>query len=401
MILLRQLLIEAREDHIAQQMGNKLLSAYEKDNGTKPKLATPLEIVKYLMTASTSYIQWVANQYVKGNFKLEDVPRIGRELTEFNRVKPKLEVKDINKYASLRDLYAALKPLEDTEVVSNNKKEKELLKTGAKKLIDSPQLTMYRVLNKEGAVLLGRGTRWCTAATTSENMFDEYNSEGPLFVVIDKTHNEKFQIHAESESLMDAEDMPVDPNWFFKQYPSVITTITDDNIKGMVNWLSKWREGIGFLPEDAIIAILPYEVELLYYLPKEKFTKKIVDWMMKYDYALDKFHLLPDKFKTFDLCVRYVEKEQPRTLEAIPTKFIPDVQKFIKTKQKFQDLVQDTKALKKIATRASNNPDNQAPERQELIKDLNTELSDNNKQIKSLADYFYKITRQHKIKEPA
>ncbi|WP_158648463.1 hypothetical protein [Candidatus Symbiothrix dinenymphae] len=58
-------------------------------------------------------------------------------------------------------------------------------------------------LTEAASCLYGRGTRWCTAATESCNLFNHYNSQGNLCIIINKKSGEKFQFHFATYSFMD------------------------------------------------------------------------------------------------------------------------------------------------------------------------------------------------------
>lgn len=112
------------------------------------------------------YTQWIVNKYHKGDFRQEDHPRIKETLEDFDRYKPHLEHKDINKYKSLHDLESAVEPHVGTEPeISDTAKEKELKEKGATLVHSANGLTVHRLNDMNGAMIYGRGTKWCTAAT--------------------------------------------------------------------------------------------------------------------------------------------------------------------------------------------------------------------------------------------
>lgn len=101
------LLVEAREDMIAQKQGPQILQAFNTDLGRVPTGdITPLDIVKHLAQAGNKYTQWVVNQYILRNFRYEDVPQIKADLTKFEQLAKANQVpnKDLGSYKSLADL---------------------------------------------------------------------------------------------------------------------------------------------------------------------------------------------------------------------------------------------------------------------------------------------------------
>jgi hypothetical protein len=75
--------------------------------------------------------------------------------------------------------------------------------------------SVYVPLTERASCLIGKGTQWCTAADVSDNMFDYYNKQGKLYVLINKDDNSKYQLHFESNQLMDENDREVAASYFF------------------------------------------------------------------------------------------------------------------------------------------------------------------------------------------
>jgi hypothetical protein len=67
-------------------------------------------------------------------------------------------------------------------------------------------------LNEAASCFWGKGTRWCTAATSGNNYFDTYNRDGPIYILLPTKplHNgEKYQFHFQSMQFMDEKDEPI------------------------------------------------------------------------------------------------------------------------------------------------------------------------------------------------
>ena len=80
-------------------------------------------------------------------------------------------------------------------------------------VFENEKVIIYKPTSEAGSKCYGKGTRWCTAGK-SNNMFNHYNEQGPLFIIQTKqtTPKRKFQLHIETESLMDEKDEPVNIN---------------------------------------------------------------------------------------------------------------------------------------------------------------------------------------------
>ncbi len=76
----------------------------------------------------------------------------------------------------------------------------------------TPNVLVYNPKTEEQSRKYGANTRWCTAAR--ENCkFNNYNYDGPLYIIISRSNPTiKFQLHIESDSLMDASDNVIEIN---------------------------------------------------------------------------------------------------------------------------------------------------------------------------------------------
>lgn len=229
-----QLLFESKAEYIARNQGTKLEQRAVQDTGQEMPAG---DILDKLLTADPTgstgkYLQWIVNQYLKGQFKLEDTSRIKGELETFQSVSSKLDKKDINQYKTLPDLYAALKPFEGQEVISNREEdrrmEQKFYETGEAVLIATTPNKIIELHSEAAAKYFGRGTKWCTAAN-EDNMFshyynaedeqfdgedeeEEYWDDNPMYALYVIIHNgKKYQYHPHTDQFMDEQDQPVNP----------------------------------------------------------------------------------------------------------------------------------------------------------------------------------------------
>ena len=159
-----------------------------------------------------NYCKWLLKIYLERNLKLEDLYKATEYLTVFNKKRKMMEGgADINRFKSLQELYKAVQPfIEDKTLgMSNSEKESEA-KKGAEKVYEDDRWIVIVPHTKEAACYYGKNTQWCTAAEQSNNMFDNYNDDGELYINIDKHTNEKYQFHFESDQFMDATDTPIE-----------------------------------------------------------------------------------------------------------------------------------------------------------------------------------------------
>ncbi len=170
------------------------------------------------------YFMWIYNQLKKG-LKYEDFYKVKEYLRLFNKFINRIDSdkRDINKYKSIQDLYDVVRDFEgnEDEITTSNSSEIKKIKEKEIDLVYSDgEWSVYVPLTERASCLIGKGTQWCTAADVSDNMFDYYNKQGKLYVLINKDDNSKYQLHFESNQLMDVNDREVSPSYFFEHIGS-------------------------------------------------------------------------------------------------------------------------------------------------------------------------------------
>ncbi len=177
---------------------------------------------------------------------IENKGRLVYSIDLFNKIPvDKRDGININDFQTLRSLenYITCKReiLQEIENKKNKKKassekQKKLKEEGeddVEILLDTPKVKVYHPTSEAGSKFYGRNTRWCTAAQTN-CMFDHYNRQGPLFIIeLQKRDAEnfliKYQIHFETNQIMDSRDNPVDINQLIKDIGDIDFT----------NWLTQ------------------------------------------------------------------------------------------------------------------------------------------------------------------
>jgi len=170
-------------------------------------------------TNNKKYTQWMARQFAMGHvLKLEDVvSTLANYVAKFDKLNRKKKIpspfNDINRYKTANDFMNKMDEYEDIVDDSEDKNSK------AKKVYDDNDVTVVVPENEAAACKYGRGTRWCTAATKGRNYFDQYNRQGPMYILMPKTPtytDEKYQLHFSSGQFMDEEDNEVVLSWLLK-----------------------------------------------------------------------------------------------------------------------------------------------------------------------------------------
>jgi ankyrin repeat protein len=191
------------------------------------------------------YLDWILKSYILGGIKLyEDL---------LSRVKPALEDYMYLVQSGQLDSGEAGKPWTNERVIENycglggctkkkrvligldglldkyqdvlasrkeSVKESEQIHKDTEVVFSNSEVTVYYPKTEEASCYYGQGTKWCTAATRGKNMFEEYNNKGSLYIIVGKD-GEKYQMHVETGSLMDASDEVVDYKNLIAKYPSL------------------------------------------------------------------------------------------------------------------------------------------------------------------------------------
>lgn len=194
------------------------------------------------------YGKWLLSLYTKNHLKLEDLYKATEYLTYFVKYINKIQVKDINKYTSLPSLYNVVKEFIDNPNAStSNSDEARKAKEGAEKAYEDDKWLIVIPKTYEASCYYGANTQWCTASNKTRQNFNQYTSEGPLFINIDKKTNTKYQFHFESDSFMDENDSAIQETPIYEQI----------GLYG--NALKYYEES---LPEEQYLKLVQYKKEL-------------------------------------------------------------------------------------------------------------------------------------------
>jgi hypothetical protein len=187
-------------------------------------------------TNNKQYVIWIIRRYLDGTIKLfEDISStISEFLQKYHTLKVKkllpAEISDINQIKDKQQFNMVFRQV-DT-IYDKLEDKPEVTKGKAKEIFRNNEVRVIQPLDKEASCYYGQGTRWCTAATKSNNYFDDYSETGNLYIFIPtkaKHDGEKYQLHMNRDdfslSLMDKNDDPVEPKVFKDRFPSLDTKI--------------------------------------------------------------------------------------------------------------------------------------------------------------------------------
>lgn len=183
------------------------------------------------------------NWFVKGLFDLTQLKSVVDNLTIFEKNKihsPIQSLEQLTDFNYFMKVMSRFTGDDETHFLSQ-KDNKERLKGETEFLYEDSEWLVLTPKTKAASIFWGKGTRWCTAATSAvENAFDQYNSNGPLIILVNKERKDsegrqvKYQFQYCSESFMDANDKRI-------KRPVLQTIGANDQLRDFI---------IGTLPED-------------------------------------------------------------------------------------------------------------------------------------------------------
>jgi hypothetical protein len=185
-------------------------------------------------TTSMEYSQWMIKRFLKNEFRVEDIgSNLGPYLETFHDLKQRNIIKavDINQLSTSQ----MMDVVEQNEDKTSARQEQaveadEFVSSGdAEIFYNSKNYKIIIPKTKKASCHFGKGTRWCTSAE-KKNMFSKYSKKGPLYIVIDRQTNEKFQLHFETSQFMDAPNEKIDTLGFFLDRPE-LRKVFEDKIK--------------------------------------------------------------------------------------------------------------------------------------------------------------------------
>ena len=239
---------------------------------------------------------------------MEDLYKTTEDLQKFHRFKSQIaqEKRDINKITSVDELYDLTKGF-SLEQATTTKADRVL--KDAEMVYDGPNWEILIPKTKEASCHYGANTRWCTAGS-SNNYFDHYSKQGPLYIITNKKDpTDKYQFHFESNQFMDKEDRTVPLSPFLNARPD-LKEYFKEMFKVFLNKDQQHGKRVQVrYPNDNVskyIAIYGFD-EFMGSLPQD---------MVRFDFesgggsSADKLESrpLPEKFTTFqDLQILHIE----------------------------------------------------------------------------------------------
>ncbi len=168
------------------------LQAFE-DADPTPKKAFVLNLIKWYLDGSMRFV--------------EDASKATEPLILYSRFRLRPDMPKLTEL-SFGDLLDLGDKLSDTKSKKEENKAEEIAfykREEAKLWLDNENWKVVIPKTEEAAKYFGKNTRWCTSAENN-NMFDRYEHYGPLYIILEKKTNKRWQLHAESGQFMNEKD---------------------------------------------------------------------------------------------------------------------------------------------------------------------------------------------------
>ena len=204
MNFLRKVLTESRESDFKAKYQTKFADQ---------DLESIIKMVKTLPNG-TKFLDFVGKTLPTA-FGENELDKVQEMLKKFVSVGPNLSITDINQYDDLKELELELKKHE------NKIRRQVQAIEGANVVYEDDKYTIVTPLTHKASCYYGAGTKWCTSSEQSQTHFNNYNSDGKLFYILDKTlpsSNPFYKVallqkYDGEQTFYDAPDQPFTKGW--------------------------------------------------------------------------------------------------------------------------------------------------------------------------------------------
>jgi len=131
------------------------------------------------------YLEWIARNWDTG---IDDEGEMDHNLKEillavskFDNQSQRLEIKDLNQYRDIDQLFDALKKVGETARRTVD------ITDDVEKIYEDNRFVVVSPKTHTASCYYGAGTKWCTATKDSTTHFSTYKGSGELYYIIDKT----------------------------------------------------------------------------------------------------------------------------------------------------------------------------------------------------------------------
>jgi hypothetical protein len=166
---LSQVLLEGRKDEFLSKYREKF----------KPEDIKKIFLLSRDLSSNQKFLNFLG-KVISPESVNDDLMKAKIAIEKFIKYQKNLEEKDINQYDTLKDISDAISKHENK--VRRDVKEID----GADVVYEDDRFTVVSPKTHEASCYYGAGSKWCTAAKSSDAHFMSYNRDGKLFYFLDK-----------------------------------------------------------------------------------------------------------------------------------------------------------------------------------------------------------------------
>ena len=168
------------------------------------------------INSNHKYLDWISKNFEavgdeEGGFD-NNLKEILLAVSKFDNQSQRLEIKDLNQYRDIDQLFDALKKLGETARRTVD------ITDDVEKIYEDNRFVVVVPKTHTASCYYGAGTKWCTASKDTTSHFSTYKGNGELYYIIDKTLstsspyykvalNKKIAGH--TEDFWDVQDKPI------------------------------------------------------------------------------------------------------------------------------------------------------------------------------------------------
>lgn len=184
-------------------------------------------------TPQKKYLEWMIKKYIIMGSKTENLEKfqsIRNYYELFNKNLVPKEKRDINSFKNLEELDDLIRDLANVKTGSEVRRYIKGDDINPEDIVfENDKVTVVMPKNKEDSCKYGKNTKWCTAASSSSNYFDDYyiRQRGALYYVIVKDPEKVAQLDLRIKCRVSACPAITDANLYDpKEHLSKIAVLT-------------------------------------------------------------------------------------------------------------------------------------------------------------------------------
>jgi hypothetical protein len=330
-----QYLIEHYSESLINRLSANLTNKLSQDSligklSQETVLTVSNAVLKFSLSdpsRNKSATQWLITTYLNDGFRFEDMlgdntSKVHNTLVQFGLYRGKLDVssRSLNQYKTLADVYASIEafiPKDNDDLTLSGKALKRSEREKAHQETEfihqgEDGFTVVSPKTEFASKWWGKGTQWCTASDNN-NMFQHYNKEAPLLIII-MPNGDKLQLHVGKYEFqfMDARDQDVEKSYIENNW----------NVLGPIMFTSVKQNGytLQFVPEEfrnkeLYLSATKQNGVALYYVPEELRDKNLCWSAIKQNGVA--LYYVPKELKDKEICWEAV-KQTGKALGYVP-----------------------------------------------------------------------------------